>query len=456
MEFVQNFDIIVIGGGPAGYHVANILAKNGKAVALFEKKSLGGTCLNEGCIPSKTFLKSAKIVENINHSADFGVEAQLTSVNQRAVVERKNSVVNKLVMGVRGGLRKNKVKLFFSSANLMKKEDGLYAVESDGKIYGGEKLIIATGSKVFVPPIKGISNAIENKFVLTSSEIFDLQEIPNRLVIIGAGIIGLEMASYFSAMGSKVTVMETSDKICGSLDNECAFLLQKIYTNNAIEFLLNCKVVEVFDRGVKYINGENQEELFCDKILLATGRIANVDGFGIENLNVEYSKGGVAVNNFMQTTDDCVYAIGDVNGKVMLAHTAYKEAEVCADHILGRENKINYSLIPSILYSSPECAWVGVNEAVALADEKYSVKKLSMLYSGRFVAENAVTEGLCKLIIDNNKQTLAGAFLVGNGVSEVIFILSSFIELEIPIEKISNLIFPHPTIGELIKETLKS
>lgn len=456
MDFNQIFDVIVIGGGPAGYHFANIMAKAGKSIALFEEKSLGGTCLNEGCIPSKTFLKSAKIASGVSHSIEYGVDAKINCVEQERVVERKNRVVDKLVMGVRGGLRKNKVKLFFSHAQIIKSDCELQAVECDGKIYGCSNLIIATGSKVFIPQIEGLTNAMENQFVLTSSNVFDLSILPNHLIVIGGGVIGIEMASYFAVMGAKVTVIEGTDKIGGALDGESAQVLQKCLTVKGIDFKLNSFVTKITTNGVEYKTQGVVESLNCDKILLSVGRIANVNGFGLENLSVEYTGKGIVVNDKMQTNISGVYAIGDVNGKVMLAHTAYKEAEVCANTILNKEDKIDYDNIPSIIYSSPECAWVGVVEDEIASTKGYIIKKLPMIYSGRFVAENAELDGSCKLVIDPKNNVLVGASLIGDGVSELIFLISTFIELKTPIDKICKLIFPHPTLGEIIKEVLSN
>ena len=457
MEFAQIFDIIVIGGGPGGYHFANLSAKRGFSVALFEERSLGGTCLNEGCIPSKSFLKSAKIVDSINHSKEFGILVDNFSIDQPLVVERKNAVVNKLVMGVRGGLRKNKVKLFFSHANILQKDGDTFAVESDGKIFGANKLIIATGSEVIIPPIKGVDEAIRSSFALTSREILDINSIPNHLVVVGAGVIGLEMASYFCSMGAKVTVIEGTSKICRFADNQCSKILENNLTARGIEFIFNSMVDEITQNGVVINSNGEKRTLECDKVLLAIGRKARVEGFGLENLNLNYSNRGIVVDGNMQTTQPNVYAIGDVNGKSMLAHTAYKEAEVCIDSICGQSESINYDNIPSIVYTSPEFSSVGISEEIALdRGINFTVKKLPMIYSGKFVTENLNVNGICKIIIDNDSNKIIGAMMIGDGAGEVILALSNMISLEIPVSKICKFVFPHPSIGEIIKDTLNS
>ncbi|MBQ3571580.1 MAG: dihydrolipoyl dehydrogenase [Clostridia bacterium] len=457
MEFAQIFDIIVIGGGPGGYHFANLSAKRGFSVALFEERSLGGTCLNEGCIPSKSFLKSAKIVDSINHSKEFGVIVDNFSVDQPSVVERKNVVVNKLVMGVRGGLRKNKVKLFFSHANILQKDGDTFAVESDGKIFGANKLIIATGSEVIIPSIKGVDEAIRSSFALTSREILDINIIPSHLVVVGAGVIGLEMASYFCSMGAKVTVVEGTSKICRFADNECSKILENNLTARGIEFIFNSMVEEITQNSVVISSNGEKCSLECDKVLLAIGRKARVEGFGLENLNLDYSNRGIFVDGNMQTTQPNVYAVGDVNGKSMLAHTAYKEAEVCIDVICGQSENINYDNIPSIVYTSPEFSSVGISEEIALdRGINFTVKKLPMIYSGKFVTENLNVNGICKIIIDNDSNKIIGAMMIGDGAGEVILALSNMISLEIPVSKICKFVFPHPSIGEIIKDTLNS
>ena len=456
MEFTQTFEIIVIGGGPAGYHFANLCGKKGVSIALFEERALGGTCLNEGCIPTKSFLKSAKIVDSIKHSEEFGVAVDGYSVNQELVTQRKNAVVNKLVMGVRGGLRKNKVKLFFTRATILEKCGDFFAVESDGKFFGAKKLVIATGSKALVPPIKGVDKGLESGFLVTSKEILDLTEIPENIVIIGAGVIGIEMASYFCSVGAKVIVVEGSNKICGNSDFECSKILKDNLSARGVEFLIDTFVNEIKEGSV-IVNSEEQQEIRCDKVLLSVGRVANLDNLGLDNLGIEYTNKGIKVDDKMQTSVDGVYAIGDVNGKVMLAHTAYKEAEVCFNNLNGEFDHIDYDAIPSVVYSSPEFAFVGASEeSLASVSEKITIKKLPMIYSGRFVTENSNSSGICKIIIDNDSNCILGAMMVGDGASEVILALSNLIALKIPVSKINKLIFPHPTIGEIIKDTLNA
>lgn len=455
MEFKQFFDIIVIGGGPGGYHFANLASKNNFSVALFEEKGLGGTCLNAGCIPSKSLLKSAKIADEISNSTEYGIWVEKKLINQLEIIERKNRLVNKLVLGVRGSLRKNKVKLFFSHANILQQDGDTFFISCENEIYACSKLVIATGSEVVFPRLKGIEEGIRNGIVLSSREILNLTEIPKKLTVIGGGVIGLEMASYFNAVGSEVTVIEASDKICGNMDLECSNILMKNLSNRGINFKLSALATEICEGGITIKVADNYEFIASDKILMAVGRKPNLLNFGLENLNIKYSTKGIIVNEFMQTSLENVFAIGDVNGKVMLAHTAYAEAEVCVDYLSNKTTHLNYDNIPSVIYTLPESSWVGINEE--MAREKginFAVKKLSMAYSGRSVVEDPSLDGLCKIIVDLNKNTIIGATIVGGYASELIALISNLIALEVTIDKIIRLVFPHPTVGEIIKDTL--
>lgn len=457
MDFKQFFDIIVIGGGPGGYHFANLVAKNNFSVALFEEKGLGGTCLNEGCIPSKSLLKSAKIADEISNSTEYGILVENILINQLEIIERKNRLINKLALGVRGSLRKNKVKLFFSHADILQQDGNTFFVSCENEIYACSKLVIATGSEVLFPNIKGVEEGLKSGVVLSSREILNLTEIPKKLTVIGGGVIGLEMASYFNAVGSKVTVVEAADKICGNMDVECSNILLKNLSNRGINFKLNAFATEICESGVTIKVADNFEFIASDKILMAVGRKPNVSNFGLEKLNLEYTAKGIAVNEFMQTSLENVFAIGDVNGKVMLAHTAYAEAEVCADYLINKVTHLNYDNIPSVIYTLPESSWVGINEKTANEQGiNFAVKKLSMAYSGRSVVEEPSLDGLCKMLIDIDKNTIIGATIIGGYASEIIAVISNLIALEVSIDKILRLIFPHPTIGEIIKDTLNT
>ena len=455
MEYTQIFDLIIIGGGPGGYHAANVAAKAGLSVALFEENSLGGVCLSEGCIPSKAILKSAKIFQCASHAREYGVNVEAFTIDQKSVVARKNSVVSKLVMGVRGNLRKNKVKLFFSHADIVNCNEG-FCVLSQEKYYRSTSLIIATGSKVFIPNIEGLNDWFKSGKAVTSKQILNLECIPDELVVVGGGIIGIEMACYFASCNSKVTVIEFTDKICGNCDSEASAVLLDNLQKIGIEFKLNSRVVQFTNDGIVYEQKGEKSLLNCSLCLISTGRKPNTDGFNLQALSPKTTKNGaIECDERMQTSIDNLYAIGDVNGKSMLAHTAYREAEVCVNNIINKRDLMDYTCIPSAVYSTPEAAWVGESEQSAT--EKgldFTVKKLPMTYSGRFVAENTQASGICKVLIDNQSGIIIGGAIVSDYASEIITVLSNVVALKLTVEQVNKLVLPHPTVCEIINDVI--
>jgi len=321
--------------------------------------------------------------------------------------------------------------------------------------YIGDRLLIATGSFPFVPPISGIKEGLEKGYVLTNREILELDVIPTSLVVIGGGIVGLEMASYFNSAGSKVTVIEMLDHIGGNMDREISDILLNTYKKKGIEFELSSKVIEIKDGKVVYEKDGKLIENSAEKVLLSSGRRPNVEGFGLENIGVEVEKGSIKTDERLKTNVPEVYAAGDVNGKLMLAHTAYREAEVCINNIIGKRDLMRYEAIPSVVYTNPEVAWVGeTEESVSQKGLDYEIVKLPMLYSGRFVAENDGFDGLCKILIDKKKKTILGCHMIGNYSSEIIYGVALMIEAQMRVDDIKELVFPHPTVSEIIREVI--
>ena len=453
---METFDLVVIGGGPAGYLGAERAGHAGLKTLVIEKREFGGVCLNEGCVPSKTFLNSAKVTDYVNEAASFGVKVEgKPVVDQKFVVERKNKVVKMLVSGIKGQLAANKVVTKNAAAYIEGKAAEGYIVKAGEEKFIAKRLLIATGSAPVVPPIPGLKEGLEAGLVLTNKEVLDLTEIPEKFVIIGGGVIGLEMASYFSSVGSKVTVVEMLDKIAGPTEKEISKILQKAMEKKGVTFDLGCKVTAIEKDGVVFERNGKSEKVLADKILLSIGRRAVTKDIGLENIGVNMERGAVITDDTMRTNVANVYAAGDVNGKIMLAHTAYREAEVAVNYLLGKKDRMRYNVIPSVIYTHPEAGTVGETEESAKA-KGLDVKAVSipMTYSGRYVAENTDLTGVCKLVVNKATNTLIGAHIIGSYAGEFIVSVSELIDLEVDIENIKKLVFPHPTVCEIVREAV--
>lgn len=450
------YDLIVIGGGPGGYLAAERAGHAGLKTLIIEKRALGGVCLNEGCIPSKTFLNSSKVYEHAKDGEVYGVSTSGASIDQKAVVKRKNKVVKQLVSGVKALMKANKVTVVDAEAKLEGKDaEGAFKVAAGGESYSGKNLIIATGSEAIVPPIPGVKEGVEAGYVLTNREILDLEVIPEKLVIVGGGVIGLEMASYFQTVGSQVTVIEMLDHIAGSVDQEIGALLQKNYAKKGIDFKLNCKVVAVDKDQVRYEEEGVEKSVASDYVLLSIGRRAATQGLGLESLNVYTERGHIVTDDKGRTNIPNVYAVGDVNGRWMLAHAAYREAEVAVSTIMGRKDVVRYNALSSVIYTNPELAYAGESEESAKAKGiNYKKVTIPMSYSGRYLAETDRGDGVCKLIVDADKDRLIGCHLLGSYASEIIMSAAIMIETEMRVSDIKELIFPHPTVAEIIREAI--
>ncbi|MCL2843088.1 MAG: dihydrolipoyl dehydrogenase [Oscillospiraceae bacterium] len=449
------FDVLVIGGGPGGYCAAERAAAGGRKVALFEERALGGVCLNEGCVPSKTLLNAAKYYDHARHGDAFGVTVEGVKYDHAKVVARKDKVVKTLVAGVGSKMKGHKVTVVKSRAIITGKGPEGFTVIAEGETYAGKKLIIATGSEPSVPPIGGVKEGLADGFVLTNREILDLTTVPKQLVVIGGGVIGLEMAAYFQTVGSKVLVVETLSKIAGPTDDEISALLQKELEKKGVTFALGAMVTGISGNTVTYQQGGKTIEAKADKVLLSTGRRPTTAGLGLETIGVYVDKGAVVTDHHLRTNVPDVYAIGDANGKWMLAHTAYREAEVAVNHMLGKRDYMRYFAVPSVIYTSPEVACVGDTEETAKArGVDVDVVRVPMAYSGRWVAETHGEEGLCKLIVEKRTRKLLGVHMICSYAGEIIYGATLMLEMKLDIDEIKELIFPHPTVGEVIREGL--
>lgn len=447
-------DLIVLGGGPAGYLAAERAAHKGFSVALFEMRELGGVCLNEGCIPSKALLNSAKIYEHAKNGRKFGVLTSDIKLDNALVQQRRAKVVRTLVAGVKAKMKAGGVKVIKDKGVILGREDGGFAVEGGGEKLIAKRLLIATGSSPVTPPIPGLKEALESGFALTNREVLTLKEVPRELVIIGGGVIGLEMAAYYNVAGSHVTVVEMLDHIAGPTDREISELLKKSCADAGVDFKLGARVTALTQDSVKAELDGAECEFKADKVLLSIGRRANVQGFGLETLGVETARAGIVTDEHMRTNVENVYAAGDVNGRIMLAHTAYRESEVAINTMLGQRDYMRYDAIPSVIYTAPEVASVGMTEEEAKSRGiEYDVKKLSMRYSGRFVAENE-GDGLCKILVDKSRRTVLGVHMIGVYASEMIWGAAEMIETELTVSDAREIVFPHPTVSEIIREVL--
>ncbi len=453
---MEIYDLVVIGGGPGGYLAAERAGHAGLKTLVAEKREFGGVCLNEGCVPSKTFLNSAKVLDYANHAEKYGVKVEgKNSIDQKFVVERKNGVVKMLTSGVKATLKRNKVVMKNAEAIIQGKCAEGYTVKVGEEVVTAKRLIVATGSMPVVPPITGLKENIASGLVLTNREILDLEKIPESLVVIGGGVIGLEMASYFSSVGTKVTVVEMLDKIAGPTEKEISSILQKTLERKGIKFNLGCKVTAIEADGVVFEKDGKSEKIVAEKVLLSIGRRAVTQGIGLESIGVNLERGAIVTDDTMRTNVANVYAVGDVNGKVMLAHTAYREAEVAINNILGKKDKMRYNVIPSVIYTNPEIGSVGETEESAKA-KGLNVKTVSipLTYSGRYIAENTDLDGICKLVVNVDTNTLIGAHVIGSYSGEYIVAVSAMIDLEVDIENIKKLVFPHPTVCEIVREAI--
>ena len=449
------YDLIILGGGPAGYNAAERAGHAGLKTLVIEERALGGVCLNEGCIPTKTLLYSAKIYDYAKHSEDYGVKFGSAEIDHAFVVNRKNGIIKQLVAGVGAKMKKSGVEVVKATACIKERNAEGFVVTADGKEYVGRQLLIATGSSPALPPIDGLADSLKEGFALTNREVLDLPSIPKTIVVVGGGVIGLEMASYFNSVGSKVYVVEMLDHIAGAVDREISKLLQKDYASRGVEFILGAKVTSIKNKAVTYEKDGKTVEIPADYALVSIGRRARTQGIGLENIGLKLERGAIVTNEYGKTNVPGVWAAGDVNGKSMLAHTAYREGEVCINNILGKKDRINYNSIPSVIYTNPEVASVGETEESAKEKNlDVNVQTVTLKYSGRYIAENEHGYGILKVITDKKHKNIVGLHMIGSYASEIIYGAAMMVETEMRVEDIQKLVFPHPTVCEVIRESM--
>ena len=452
----MKYFLAIIGGGPAGYTAAEKAGKAGKEVVLFEQNAVGGTCLNVGCIPTKSLLYGAKQYYNATHAQKYGVTAENVSFDYAAMQKRKTIVVRKLVAGIKQRLNNEHCTLVSGFAQVLSRTDELVTIQCGEQTYEAENLLICTGSTNFVPPIPGIQ---DNPNVWDSTDALAATELPQSIVIVGGGVIGMEFATLYHELGVPVTVIEAMPTILPNLDQEVVTVLLDKYRKAGMNILTSTKVEKIEGNDVYVSNTNNPDSPSCvsgDKILVSVGRRANLQG--LEALDeLELNRGAIIIDDFCKTNLPNVFAAGDVTGKIMLAHVAARQAEVCIGRLLKQLplQRIAYNAIPSVVYTNPEIATVGITEQQATElNITPEVRRLPMTFSGRFMAENEGETGLCKMIIDAKTQMVIGVHMIGNPCSEFVAAASFAVRNGYTVPEFQQVVFPHPTVSEILHEVL--
>ena len=442
----SEYDIAVIGGGPGGYVAAIRAAKLGKKVILVEKRELGGTCLNRGCIPTKALLHSAEVYHEAKSSAAIGVKAENVTFDYAAMAQNKTKISQKLSGGIGYLLKGNKATVVNGEAKLTGKNSFVV----DGKTYTADNIILAVGSEPARIPIPGI----DLPGVMNSDSVLASDTCPKSVVIIGGGVIGIEFATLFSTLGVKVTVIEMLGKIMGpATDDEASKLILQKLKKDGVEFHLNSKVVSI-EAGMKVNYEEDGKACVAEgeKVVVSIGRSPLTKGIGLEELGVKFNRAFIEVDDEMRTNIPNIFAIGDITGKIQLAHVASAQGLVAAHNAAGEHKKMSYAIVPSCIYTSPEVASVGLNEQQA-KEKGLNVKigKFNLAGNGRSMIMGE-TNGFSKLITDARTGEIYGAVIVAPRATDMIAEIATAMKAEATVEEISDTIHPHPTVSEIIME----
>ena len=454
--------MIIIGAGPGGYETALLAARRGVEVILIESGPVGGTCLNEGCIPTKAFCKNAEVLDGLHEAEGFGVTGLSYDFDFRVVVSRKNAVVEQLRGGVEGLLGHKNITLVRGRAYF--KDD--HTILVDGQEYMADYIIIATGSVSATLPVPGA----ELPGILTSKEILDIQEVPGRLCVIGGGVIGLEFASIFRSFGSEVTVLEYCKDILPRFDTDLAKRLKQSLGKRGIEINTQSQVTAINENNgvyeVAYTRKGKEETVVADKVLMAVGRRANLDSLNLADIGIQCTRRGVAVNEVMQTNIPHIYAIGDINGLMMLAHAATFQGIVALDHIMGYQNEIDLSVMPAAVFTSPEAASVGLTEDEC-KENGIPVKCLKSFFraNGKAVTMGE-TDGFCKIVVAAEPKEgadtpyepgrILGCHMYGPHSSDIIQEVCALISRKATLAEFKDIIHTHPTLTEVLQNAVHS
>lgn len=443
------YDVIILGAGPGGYVAAIKAAQMGGRVALIEKEDIGGVCLNWGCIPTKALLKSARLFEEVKKSDFFGIDGIDQSkirVNWEQMNIRKDAVVKRLVNGVSNLLKRNGVEVFQGTGKVLDKA----TVSVAGQIIKGKNLIIATGSRAVMPPIEGIEEAVKTGIAITSKEALALKSLPEAIVILGGGVIAVEFATLFNALGSKVTLVQRSARILSNIERELAEGLQRHLVHKGVNIVTNSQIKRI--QGKSAVLEVEGEEKICygDKILVSLGRKPNTEG--LEVLGLQMDKNGIQTNEKLETNIQGVYAVGDVNGKYQLAHLASAEGITAVENIFGQENKINYDIVPSCIYSFPEIATVGLTEQEARKQSyDVTVSKFPLSANGKALAEGE-SIGFVKIVAEKQYGEILGVHIMAVHATDMISEAIVSMQMEGTVYDVAQAIHPHPTLSEIMME----
>lgn len=440
------YDIAVIGAGPGGYSAAIRAAKNEAKVILIEEDEYGGTCLNRGCIPTKAILKSASVFKDIKKAQGYGISLENSRIDLFAVIERKNKVVSGLRNGLIASFKALDIECIKEKAKII----GKNKIIAGGREINAEKIIIAAGSSPAKPVLKGI----DSKFVIYSDEVLELVEIPESMVIIGGGVLGLEFAYFFNQIGTKVTVIEMKKNVLPGFDHEIASEISKLLVRQKIEIITEAIVKEINNDSVVFEESGEIQTRKGEKILISIGRTPNTKELFDDGVDIKMEKGYIHTDSYMRTNIENIYAVGDVNGKEMLAHTAIKEGVVAADNACGKEIEMNYNAIPKCVYTQPEIAWVGMTEEeVSSKNIKYIKSKVLVRTNGRAHADGNI-DGFIKTIAEEETGKILGVHIIAPYATEMIAESVMALNIGLTYKEMDEVIHPHPTVSEIIEDTV--
>jgi dihydrolipoamide dehydrogenase len=438
------YDVAIIGGGPGGYVSAIKAAQMGGSVLLIEKENLGGVCLNKGCIPTKALLKCAGTYKSIKEAARFGININGVTIDFKMMMTRKQEVVKTLVNGIKGLMRANKVEVVNGEGRIL---DAAHIAVGD-KVYEAKNIIIATGSRPFMPNIKGIDSAN----VMDSDKLLSMEVLPASIAIIGGGVIGVEFAVLLSELGCKVTIIEMMDDILFMADTEVIKELKGILRKNDIEIITSAKVTEINGSMVSFEKDGKIASVKSEKVLVSVGRTPNTNIQELDSLGIRHKNGKIDTDEKMCTSVKGIYAIGDVNGKYMLAHVASEEGIVAVENIFGHDSSMSYEAIPQCIYSHPEIAWVGITEKEARERGcDVDIGRFPIAANGKSLAEGETT-GFIKVVTDKKYNEILGVHMVCSHATDMVAEAVLAINMEATAKEVATAIHPHPTVSEALME----